>query len=142
MKKILFALFFVAVFSTLTFAQETLNVYRKTASGIDENSPVGTLVFTDQIRELPLPMDSVKKVTVVKERVEIKDRKGNVKRDKKGNPKYDLKTRKNIAERLLEYFQKQDLQLCAQPLPVLHHMPWHDSSTTERNPCTGSTWYP
>ena len=87
LKKILSTLFFIAVFSTLTFAQETLNVYRKTASGIDENSPVGTLVFTDQIRELPLPMDSVKKVTVVKEKVEIKDRKGNVKRDKKGNPK-------------------------------------------------------
>ncbi len=33
--------------------------------------------------------------------------------DKKGNPKYDLKTRKNIAERLLEYFQKQDLAIYA-----------------------------
>lgn len=29
--------------------------------------------------------------------------------DKKGNPKYDLKTRKNIAEKMLEYFQKQEL---------------------------------
>ena len=33
--------------------------------------------------------------------------------DKKGNPKYDLKTRKNIAERLVEYFQKQDLAIYA-----------------------------
>ena len=33
--------------------------------------------------------------------------------DKKGNPKYDLKTRKNIAEKMLEYFQKQDLAIYA-----------------------------
>ena len=33
--------------------------------------------------------------------------------DKKGNPKYDLKTRKNIAERMLEYFQKQELAIYA-----------------------------
>ncbi|MBR4520912.1 MAG: hypothetical protein IKO63_05805 [Paludibacteraceae bacterium] len=33
--------------------------------------------------------------------------------DKKGNPKYDLKTRKNIGERMLEYFQKQDLAIYA-----------------------------
>ena len=33
--------------------------------------------------------------------------------DKKGNPKYDLKTRKNIAEKMQEYFQKQDLAIYA-----------------------------
>lgn len=33
--------------------------------------------------------------------------------DKKGNPKYDLKTRKNIADKMLEYFQKQDLAIYA-----------------------------
>lgn len=33
--------------------------------------------------------------------------------DKKGNPKYDMKTRKNIAEKMLEYFQKQDLAIYA-----------------------------
>ena len=33
--------------------------------------------------------------------------------DKKGNAKYDLKTRKNIAEKVLEYFQKQDLAIYA-----------------------------
>lgn len=33
--------------------------------------------------------------------------------DKKGNPKYDLKTRKNITERMVEYFQKQDLAIYA-----------------------------
>ncbi len=33
--------------------------------------------------------------------------------DKKGNPKYDLKTRKSIADKLAEYFQKQDLAIYA-----------------------------
>lgn len=33
--------------------------------------------------------------------------------DKKGNPKYDLKTRKNIAERMFEYFEKQELAIYA-----------------------------
>ena len=33
--------------------------------------------------------------------------------DKKGNPKYDLKTRKNIGERMLDYFLKQDLAIYA-----------------------------
>lgn len=33
--------------------------------------------------------------------------------DKKGNPKYDLKTRKNISEKILEYFQKQELAIYA-----------------------------
>lgn len=36
--------------------------------------------------------------------------------DKKGNPKYDLKTRKNIGERMLEYFQKQELAVYASHL--------------------------
>ncbi|MBO7455417.1 MAG: hypothetical protein J6T76_03335 [Paludibacteraceae bacterium] len=36
--------------------------------------------------------------------------------DKKGNPKYDLRTRKNIAERVLEYFQRQDLAIYASHL--------------------------
>lgn len=33
--------------------------------------------------------------------------------DKKGNPKYDTKTRKNIAEKIVEYYQKQDLAIYA-----------------------------
>ena len=33
--------------------------------------------------------------------------------DKKGNPKYDLKTRKNIAEKLVDYFTRQDLAIYA-----------------------------
>ena len=94
MKNFLSTIFFVAVFSTFAFSQETLNVYKKTASGVDESNPIGTLVFTDQIQELPIPMDSVKKVTVVRERVEVKDRKGNVKKDKKGRPKTKLQRRR------------------------------------------------
>ena len=96
LKKFLLTFCLVAVFSSLAFSQETLNVYKKTASGIDENSPLGTLTFTDEIRELPPPMDSVKKVTVVKEKVEIKDRKGNVKRDKKGRPKTKIQRKRVV----------------------------------------------
>ena len=33
--------------------------------------------------------------------------------DKKGKPKYDLKTRKKIAEAIVEYFQRQDLAIYA-----------------------------
>lgn len=36
--------------------------------------------------------------------------------DKKGNPKYDLKTRKNISEKILEFFQKQELAIYASHL--------------------------
>ena len=36
--------------------------------------------------------------------------------DKKGNPKYDLKTRKSIAEKMVEYYQKQDLAIYASHL--------------------------
>lgn len=38
-----------------------------------------------------------------------KDKKGNVIVDKKGNYKYDLKTRKTIADKVLEYFTGQEL---------------------------------
>lgn len=38
-----------------------------------------------------------------------KDKKGNVIVDKKGNHKYDLKTRKNIADKVLEYYTGQEL---------------------------------
>ena len=96
MKKIQFFTFLISLCCSLSFAQETLSVYKKTARGIDENTPAGSLVFTDQIRELPLPMDSVKKVVVVKETVEVKDRKGNVKKDKKGRPKTKVKKRRVV----------------------------------------------
>ena len=86
MKKSHFFALIISLCCSLSFAQETLTVYKKTANGIDENTPAGSLVFTDQIRELPPPMDSVKKVMVVKDTIEVKDRKGNVKRDKKGRP--------------------------------------------------------
>lgn len=96
MKKVHFFTVLISLCCSLSFAQETLTVYKKTATGIDENSPAGSLVFTDQIRELPPPMDSVKKVIVVKDTIEVKDRKGNVKKDKKGRPKIKVKRRRVI----------------------------------------------
>ena len=96
MKKILISVICVALFASFSFAQEALSVYKKTRGQIDEDTPVGSLLFTDYIKELPIPMDSVKKVTVVKEKVVIKDKKGNVKKDKKGNPKTKMQRKRVV----------------------------------------------
>ena len=96
MKKILISVICLALFASFSFAQEALSVYKKTRGQIDEDTPVGSLLFTDYIKELPIPMDSVKKVTVVKEKVVIKDKKGNVKKDKKGNPKTKMQRKRVV----------------------------------------------
>ena len=96
MKKILISVICLALFASFSFAQESLSVYKKTRGQIDEDTPVGSLLFTDYIKELPIPMDSVKKVTVVKEKVVIKDKKGNVKKDKKGNPKTKMQRKRVV----------------------------------------------
>lgn len=90
-----FTLFFAFVFAvSFGFAQETLTVYKKVNSQIDESNPAGQLQFTDWIKELPIPQDSVKKTRVVKEKVEVKDKKGRVKKDKKGRPVMKVKKKK------------------------------------------------
>ena len=96
MKKILISVICLALFASFSFAQEALSVYKKTRGQIDEDTPVGSLLFTDYIKELPIPMDSVKKVTVVKEKVVVKDKKGNVKKDKKGNPKTKMQRKRVV----------------------------------------------
>lgn len=96
MKKILISVVCLALFSSFSFAQESLSVYKKNRGQIDENTPVGSLLFTDYIKELPIPMDSVKKVTVVKEKVVVKDKKGRVKKDKKGNPKTKMQRKRVV----------------------------------------------
>jgi hypothetical protein len=96
LKKILISVICLALFASFSFAQEALSVYKKTRGQIDEDTPVGSLLFTDYIKELPIPMDSVKKVTVVKEKVVIKDKKGNVKKDKKGNPKTKMQRKRVV----------------------------------------------
>ncbi len=96
MKKILISVIYLALFASISFAQESLSVYKKNRGQIDENTPVGSLLFTDYIKELPIPMDSVKKVTVVKEKVVVKDKKGNVKKDKKGNPKTKMQRKRVV----------------------------------------------
>jgi len=70
-----------------SFSQETLSAYKKNGKTVDESAPAASLLLSDWIKELPIPQDSVKKVRVVKEKVEVKDKKGNVKKDKKGRPK-------------------------------------------------------
>ena len=96
MKKILISVGCLALFASFSFAQESLSVYKKNRGQIDENTPVGSLLFTDYIKELPIPMDSVKKVTVVKEKVVVKDKKGRVKKDKKGNPKTKMQRKRVV----------------------------------------------
>lgn len=96
MKKILISVICLALFASFSFAQESLSVYKKNRGQIDENTPVGSLLFTDYIKELPIPMDSVKKVTVVKEKVVVKDKKGRVKKDKKGNPKTKMQRKRVV----------------------------------------------
>ena len=96
MKKILISVVCLALFASFSFAQESLSVYKKNREQIDENTPVGSLLFTDYIKELPIPMDSVKKVTVVKEKVVVKDKKGRVKKDKKGNPKTKMQRKRVV----------------------------------------------
>ncbi len=96
MKKILISVVCLALFASFSFAQESLSVYKKNRGQIDENAPVGSLLFTDYIKELPIPMDSVKKVTVVKEKVVVKDKKGRVKKDKKGNPKTKMQRKRVV----------------------------------------------
>lgn len=83
-RSIIFALFFAVAFG---FSQETLSVYKKVGGTVDESTPAATLQLNDWIKELPIPQDSVKKTKIVKEKVEVKDKKGNVEKDKKGRPK-------------------------------------------------------
>ena len=85
MKKFLFVALFLSV--SIAFAQESLTIYKKVGKEIDEANPAGTIYFTDWVRELPIPPDSVKKIEYVKEKIPVTDKKGNVKKDRKGNPK-------------------------------------------------------
>ena len=87
MKKILISVICLALFASFSFAQEALSVYKKTRGQIDEDTPVGSLLFTDYIKELPIPMDSVKKVTVVKERLSSKIRRVMSRRTRKEIPR-------------------------------------------------------
>lgn len=89
MKKILIvALFLMANF---VFAQSSLSVFKKVQGQVDEANVAGSLVFTDWIKELPIPQDSVKKVTIKKEKVPVLDKKGRPVKDKKGKPKMKVK---------------------------------------------------
>ena len=100
-KRVLFSILFVLACG-VAFAQESLSVYKKVRGEIDESSPAGSLLFTDWIRELPIPKDSVKKVQVVKEKVTLKDKKGNVLKDKKGRPKTKMQKKRVVTWEVVE----------------------------------------
>ncbi len=88
--------------SGFSIAQETLNVYEKKQGQINEETPFGSIVFTDWIKEMPIPQDSVKKVRVVKEKVPMLDKKGREVKDKKGRVKMKTRRRKVVTWELRE----------------------------------------
>ncbi len=100
MKKILFLALFLMV--SLAMSQESLTVYKKFKGEVDEANPAGSLILSDWIKEMPIPKDSIKKVTVVKERVQVKDKKGNVVKDKKGRPKTKVQKKKVVTWEVVE----------------------------------------
>lgn len=91
-----FFLFSILFCVALAFSQETLPVYKKVKGKINEDAPVGELNRSDWIKELPIPQVKVKKVSWVKETVQVKDKKGKVVKDKKGNPKTKVKKKKVV----------------------------------------------
>lgn len=96
LKKLLFLCFFLFLASGLAVAQETLSVFEKKQGQVNEDRPVGSLVFTDWIKEMPIPQDSIKKVKVIKEKVPVLDRKGREVKDRKGRVKTKTKRRKVV----------------------------------------------
>ena len=86
--------FIAVLFVTFALAQETLPVYKKVREEVNESAPVGELSKSDWIKELPIPKDKVKKVSWVKETVEVTDKKGRPVKDKKGRVKTKVKRKK------------------------------------------------
>ena len=89
MKKII--VFLLLSLAVAVCSQETLPVYKMVKGKINEDAPVGELNRSDWIKELPIPQVKVKKVSWVKETVQVKDKKGKVVKDKKGKPKTKVK---------------------------------------------------
>ena len=63
MKK--FVLVVLALFFASSFAQMKLDVYKKINGEIDENRPLGYLMSSDAVKELPIPKDRIPNETYV-----------------------------------------------------------------------------
>ena len=63
MKKIVLVV--LALFSASSFAQMKLDVYKKINGEIDENRPLGYLMSSDALKELPIPKDRIPHETYV-----------------------------------------------------------------------------
>lgn len=87
-------LFLLIACVSVAFSDETLPAYGMLNKQLDEERPVGELTKTDWIKELPIPKEKVKKVTYVREKVQVKDKKGRVVKDKKGKPKTRIQKKK------------------------------------------------
>ena len=94
LKKII--VFLLLSLAVAVCSQETLPVYKMVKGKINEDAPVGELNRSDWIKELPIPQVKVKKVSWVKETVQVKDKKGKVVKDKKGKPKTKVKKKKVV----------------------------------------------
>ena len=94
LKKFIALFFFLCV--SFAFAQEELFVYKKVNNEVDESVPAAKLYKSDWIKELPIPPEKVQQVSWVKEKVEVKDKKGRVVKDKKGKPKMKTKRKKVV----------------------------------------------
>jgi hypothetical protein len=55
----------LALFSASSFAQMKLDVYKKINGEIDENRPLGYLMSSDALKELPIPKDRIPHETYV-----------------------------------------------------------------------------
>lgn len=93
LKKIVFSL--LLIFAASAFSQESLNVFRMIRGEVDETNPVGSLIQSDWIRELPPPQDSVKKVRFDMDTIYVM-KKGKKVLDKKGKPKFKVKKKRVV----------------------------------------------
>lgn len=109
MKKLFFSVLFL--FVACAFGQESLNVYRMLRGSVDESQPVGSLIQSDWIKEMPAPQDSVKKFRIVEDTVFVM-KKGQKVYDKKGNPKFKIKKKK------VDYWEKVEPSEPPKYLPI------------------------
>ena len=77
MKKILLAV--LVVLTASAFAQMKINVYKKIDGNIDENRPLGYLMSSDAIKELPIPKDRIEHESFVDVQEKVRGKNGKYK---------------------------------------------------------------
>ena len=77
MKKILLVV--LVILTASAFAQMKLNVYKKIDGNIDENRPLGYLMSSDAIKELPIPKDRIEHESFVDVQEKVRGKNGKYK---------------------------------------------------------------